>query len=91
MPIPTQSAATPTAGTRWRRLLDHVLWRLRWAVVARRALYAFLTLSALYCALVLVARLTGLLPLVDAALDPCLASRGGSGDRGSLAAQAEPA
>ncbi len=64
MPIPTQAAGLPPAATRWRRLLDRVLWRLRWAVIARRGLYAFFALAAIYCALVLVSRLTGLVPVV---------------------------
>ncbi|HET6328131.1 MAG TPA: hypothetical protein VFG04_25835, partial [Planctomycetaceae bacterium] len=64
MPIPTQAAGRPRAVTHWRRLLDRVLWRLRWAVVARRGLFAFLGLAAIYCALVLVSRLTGLVPVV---------------------------
>lgn len=62
MPIPTQAAGRPRPVTPWRRLLDRVLWRLRCGVVARRGLYAFLGLAAVYCAFVLVSRLTGLVP-----------------------------
>ena len=72
MPIPTQAAGLSTAATRWRRLLDRVLWRLRWAVVARRGLYAFFGLAALYCVIVLVSRLTGLFPFVTQPLIPAL-------------------
>jgi hypothetical protein len=72
MPIPTQAAGLPTAATRWRRLLDRVLWRLRWAVIARRGLYAFFALAAIYCALVLGSRLTGLFPFVTRPLIPAL-------------------
>jgi hypothetical protein len=63
MPIPTPTAVARPAGARWQRLLDRILWRLRWAVFARRGLYAFLALAALYCCLVVVSRLTGLFPL----------------------------
>src|SRR5579859_3658382 len=59
---PTQAASRP-AGARWQRLVDRTLWRLRGAVIARRGLYAFLALGAIYCAVLLVARLTGLFPL----------------------------
>ncbi len=72
MPIPTQAAGLSTAAMRWRRLLDRVLRRLRWAVVARRGLYAFFGLAALYCAVVLVSRLTGLFPFVTRPLIPAL-------------------
>jgi len=72
MPIPSQSAALRPAGTGWQRLVDHTLWRLRGAVVARRALVAFFALGAIYCAAVLGARLTGIFALTGQPLIPAL-------------------
>jgi len=60
MSIPTQAAATRPAGTGWQRLVDRTLWRLRSAVIARRTLIAFFALGTIYCAAVLVTRLSGL-------------------------------
>jgi hypothetical protein len=64
MPTPTEAAPQRPAGTprlldRTQRLLASTLRRLRWAVITRRALFAFFALAAGYCVAVLVARLTG--------------------------------
>jgi hypothetical protein len=72
MPIPTQPATPRPAGTGWQRLVDRTLWRLRWALIARRALYAFFALGAIYCSAVLVARLTGIFALTWQPLIPAL-------------------
>jgi hypothetical protein len=72
MPIQAHAAAVRPAKSRWQRLLDRILWRLRLTVIARRSLYAFFVLAAIYCAVVLVARLTGLIPLTTNPLIPAL-------------------
>jgi hypothetical protein len=54
------SATTRKPASGWQRLISRTLRRLRLAVVARRSLFAFFALAALYCAAVLTARLTGL-------------------------------
>jgi hypothetical protein len=72
MPIPTQPATPRPAGNGWQRLVDRTLWRLRWALIARRALYAFFALGAIYCSAVLVARLTGIFALTCPPLIPAL-------------------
>ena len=76
MSIPTQAAATRTAGTGWQRLVDRTLWRLRSAVIARRALIAFFALGTIYCAAVLFARLSGLFTMTWQPLIPVLLSLG---------------
>jgi hypothetical protein len=92
MPISTPPAARRPAGTGWQRLVDRTLWRLRWAIVALRSLYAFFALVAIYCSAVLVARLTGifaltwqpwvpvLLPVVALAIGAAWPRRPGSRD-----------
>jgi hypothetical protein len=72
MPIPSQAADLRPAGIGWRRLVDRTLWRLRWAVIGRRALVAFFALGAIYCAAVLGARLTGIFALTGQQLIPAL-------------------
>jgi hypothetical protein len=59
MPISAGAAVGRRSGPRWQRLLEQTLRRLRMAVAARRGLNAFLVLAAVYCAVVLAARLTG--------------------------------
>jgi phage-related protein len=76
MSIPTQAGATRPAGTGWQRLVDRTLWRLRSAVIARRALIAFFELGTIYCAAVLFARLSGLFTMRWQPLVPVLLSVG---------------
>jgi len=72
MSIPTQAAATRPPGTGWQRLVDRTLWRLRWAIIARRSLVAFFALGTIYCAAVLVVRLTGIFAITWQPLVPAL-------------------
>jgi hypothetical protein len=68
----TQAADARSQGSGWRRLVDRTLWRLRWGVVARRGTHAFFALAAIYCAAVLLARLTGIFTLFNQLLVPIL-------------------
>ncbi len=96
MPIPSE-AAERSAGTqrlldRTQRLMAGTVRRLRWAVVGRRALFAFFALAVLYCVAVLATRLTGtfvldlppwspaLLPAVALAFGALWPNRPGSRD-----------